>query len=163
MKTTIYKKKLLFLSLILSTFCYSQNTLVSAAGNQKNNSGAVDYVIGQTFFNSVEKTGEGNIHSIYELLYDIIVLGNNDIPIDLKVATYPNPTSDFLNLTFKDSRFLTEKLHYALTDLNGILIKSSKIKDVQSQIDMKNLSTSVYILSIKAKGKILKSFKIIKK
>lgn len=163
MRTTIYRKKLLFLSLILSTFCYSQSTLVSAVGNKKNNSGSIDYVIGQTPFNPVEKTGEGNIHSIYELLYDIIVLGNNDIPIDLKVATYPNPTSDFLNLTFKDSRFLTQELHYTLTDLNGTLIKSSKIKEVESEINMKSLSTSVYILSIKTKGKILQSFKIIKK
>lgn len=78
-------------------------------------------------------------------------LGTEEINGDLVV--YPNPTSDFLYI--KTSKLDIEKVF--IFDLSGKLLFSEKSKT----IDVKNLPSATYIISIKTSN-ALKSFKFIK-
>ena len=78
-------------------------------------------------------------------------LGTEEIKNDLVV--YPNPTTDFLYI--KTSKLDLEKVF--IFDLSGKLLFSEKSKT----IDVKNLPSATYIISIKTSN-ALKSFKFIK-
>ena len=78
-------------------------------------------------------------------------LGTEEIKNDLVV--YPNPTTDFLYI--KTSKLDLEKVF--IFDLSGKLLFSEKSKT----IDVRNLPSATYIISIKTSA-TLKSFKFIK-
>lgn len=162
MKTNTFQNITLVVFLFFGHYCYSQTTMVSSVGKQKNNTGSISYVIGQTFFNTVEKNGTGSIENVSEGLYEVVVLNVKDMRIDLQVFMYPNPTSNFLNLVFEDAIILTKQLSYSLVDLNGRELVTSKINNVKSLIDMKDIPSSVYFLVIKQQNKMLHTYKIVK-
>jgi len=80
------------------------------------------------------------------------------------ISVYPNPTSDFLTLEYKDKKLAQEaKVEVNVTDINGNLVINQKINEESSKIIFSELHSGIYFVSITENGQITKTFKIIKK
>ena len=93
--------------------------------------------------------------------YEIsITTGIEVTNINLQLSVYPNPTTDFLTLSVKDTEL--SDLNYQLYNLSGKLILQDQLRDQNTQIDMRNLSSATYLVKVSDNTKNLKTFKIIR-
>lgn len=154
--------------LILLTICivfwgtktHSQQTIVASGGNDSGSGGSSSNSIGQITYISANGSN-GSINQGVQQPFEIVTLGKDDFPeITLQMMVYPNPTSSFLNLRIEN--YTIENLQYSLFNINGKEISSQKIENPQTQINMNNLPSALYLLKVIEEGKLLKTFKIIK-
>ncbi len=80
----------------------------------------------------------------------------DDNPKAIELKFYPNPTTDYFNITSKSMIQSAE-----LYDVSGRLIRTNLINDFETQQNVTNLTNGVYILKIKTQegevtGKIVK-------
>ena len=70
---------------------------------------------------------------------------------------------DYVTVNMEGFEFETGPRSYQLYDLQGRLLKQNTINQNETQIDLNDLSSSIYILQVYINNKILKTFKILKK
>jgi len=80
--------------------------------------------------------------------------------ISLELSVYPNPASNYLML--KVINIKSGKLTYQLFDSDGKLLENKEIVDVETTIQMYELSPAIYFLKVSDNDKEVKTFKIIK-
>ena len=83
-----------------------------------------------------------------------------NIALENELKAYPNPTTSILHLQISGAA--TKQLSYAIYSINGKLIAEQKINNDLTIISTSNLSNGVYLLQVKDKGTLVKSFKLIK-
>ena len=158
----------LFLSLILAgpALIYMQaqqtNASVNASGgNASGTGGSVSYSVGQVF-NTTAFGTNGSVSEGVQQPFEISVFtGVKDIKaIDLYYAVYPNPTRG--KLTLKIDNFEPNAFTYQLNDVNGKLLRSEKLTEKETAIDMSELKSAPYFLKVTNSKKEVKTFKIIK-
>lgn len=138
----------------------AQNANVTAGGIATGSGGKVSYSIGQVFDATQSGTG-GSASQGVQQPFEILTLGKDNFPeIILSISVYPNPTTSILNLKINNSNF--DNLQFKLTDVGGKEIQSSKITDIETQIQMENFPKAIYLLQVSDNKKPLKTFKIIK-
>lgn len=152
---------------------FSQNTqantknimeTINASGNDANgSSGTVSYSIGQVFYTyigvSVYNVAQGIQHEENKDTLDT----TENVKPNIDISVYPNPTTDFVKINIDGYVFGDEMGTYQLYDIQGKLLKQNTIDENETQINLNNLSKSIYILQVYIKNKFRKSFKIIKK
>lgn len=74
-----------------------------------------------------------------------------------KIAHYPNPVKDVLNIV--DTKEISS---VAVFDLSGKQVFSQNVNNKQTQINVSNLPTGIYIVKANVNGEV-KTFKIVKK
>lgn len=84
------------------------------------------------------------------------LLSTNEFQRTEVITVYPNPTSDILNINYN----FTNELNYKIFNLNGGEFLNGKAEN--KQIDLKNLSTGIYFLTLVFKNH-QETVKIIKK
>jgi len=138
---------------------HAQQAVIAAGGDVTGGGGSVSYSIGQTAY--LTKTGNNNsITEGVQQPYEIsVTVGINETGITLEMSVYPNPTTGYLILNVE----ISENLTYQLYDGLGRVIKKDIIKSNDTRIYLDDLANATYFLSVKSKGKTLKTFKIIKK
>ena len=153
------KKYWLFFGFCLLIINYStaQTSLNAAGGNFSKEGVTLSYSIGQVFY-------ETNIlNEGVQMPYNILEVGIKDMEgISLNIAAYPNPTRDILELKIETKDFDFKNVQYQISDIEGQRLKSDKINDFQTFISMEKYPKGVYILEVKAKNSIVKTFKIVK-
>ncbi len=77
-----------------------------------------------------------------------------------ELKAYPNPTTSILNLQITGAS--TRQLTYGIYSIDGKLMTEQKINNDLTIISTSNLSNGVYLLQVKDKGTLVKSFKLIK-
>lgn len=97
-------------------------------------------------------TGPGWIGEI-----ECLTLGVDDLTAYLDYSYFPNPVQDVLNIQSK-----TPILEFDLYNIEGRKIQTASVNALSSQINMKQLPTGTYIVSLKFKEKSVQ-FKILKK
>lgn len=138
----------------------AQRSTVSGGGVATGSGGSASYSIGQSFYitNSSES---GSISQGVQQSYIIeAITGLDELGISLNLTAYPNPTTDFVQL--KIERDMLPNISYQLYNLQGKLIGSSQLTEIQTGIDMTSLSPATYILKVIQKNTDIKTFKIIK-
>ena len=75
------------------------------------------------------------------------------------IALYPNPASQYFNITSLQT--IIDEVD--IFDSNGRLVKNQKITQINNIITIENLASGIYFVRIYAEGKFLKSDKFIKK
>ncbi len=165
---------LLLLLLSLKSFSQSNDLInsINTTGNDlSGNSGSISYSIGQVFFSQIEDNNyqitKGIQHGIKNDNEENTNNEDSDVPddimeTDVKAIVHPNPTTDYVTLTTEGFDFTNQLNSYHLYNYQGKLLHKSTILNQNSTIDLTNLSTSIYILQVFAKEKLLKTFKIIK-
>jgi opacity protein-like surface antigen len=150
----------LFFGLFISA-AQAQQSINAAGGNGKGSGGSVSFTIGQIDYSCMEGTGGSVTQGVQQFSEIVKILAEEHSIINYEMVVYPNPTRDFINL--KIENYNLDNLSYALFDMLGRQIGADKITEDETQIQLNNLPSAVYILAVSDKNKPLKSFKIIKR
>ena len=149
----------LFFIVIFNT--YAQQASLSAGNNATGSGGSVSYSIGQIVYTTNTGT-TGSMAQGVQQPYEISTLGTDTFPeMSLKFNAFPNPTVDVLTLSIED--YDLTNLSYQMIDINGKIIETHKINQVQTILNMSNRVSALYFIAINDNNKTLKTFKIIKK
>jgi len=138
-------------------------TILASGSNASGTSGTVTYSIGQVFYTyigeSVYTVAQGIQHQEKE---ETLETPDVETP-KTELFVFPNPTTDYVNLSLKGLEFTNGKRYYTLYDIQGRLLKQGIIEDAETQISLSNLSSSIYMLTIYIDNQVFKTFKILKK
>lgn len=139
----------------------AQESLNTSGKDLVNASGSVNYSIGQVFYSQI--SGAGNLVSQgvqqpYEI--SVVTAIESTYEIHLSFKLYPNPTTDFLNLSI--GNYKPGNLFYQLYDVNQKLIAEEKISAENEVIPMSAYASGIYFIKVAEKSHELKTFKIIK-
>jgi len=184
LKTVISISILIFHS---SLKVQAQETLSAAGGIAIGGGGSLSYTVGQVVYTTntgLNGSGAQGVQQTYEIsviqgieksnFLKTAIINKSDSSslqatiitdaklINLKCIAYPNPTNDLLTLSFEyfDSMFVN--LSYLLFDINGKLIESKNVKNINTNISMRNLVSATYFLNVLQGNTSIKIFKIIK-
>lgn len=139
-------------------------TIIASGNNASGSSGTVSYSIGQVFYTYM---GLESSYSITQGVQQLEKDKNLGIPeVDkptTEIYVFPNPTTDYVNVSLKGTELENLDRSYKLYDIQGRLLKQNTISQTETQVSLSNLSSSIYILVVYVDNKVLKSFKILKK
>jgi hypothetical protein len=155
-------RSILLLFCLVSSVLRAQSSINSSGGSILTSNGKYNFsfslgqvaVAKRDTLHSFESQGVQQSYEITELL------SVKDLKNEYKIHIFPNPTTDVIILKIQEERF--NELQYNLIDLNGKLIKSSKLISNETVIDFKETAASSYFLSVFDGNKEVKTFKIIK-
>lgn len=152
------KTRLIIALIILTFHSLAQQATTASGGDAIGNGGSIAYSIGQITGNTITfRTGsvEQGVQHAYEIYL------NTPTDSISSLIVYPNPTKDVLVLSI--GNYKHEQLSYYLYDIQGKLLEFSTISEENTQISMKLLPVSTYILSIvSSEDKRVQSYRIIK-
>jgi hypothetical protein len=152
-------KLLLFLLFVFAKSNAQQNVVVSGA-NASGSGGSASYSIGQIDYATATGTGGTATLGVQQPFEIVTLSGQEFTEILLQLMVYPNPTSSLVNL--KIDNFNLENLSYQLIDLNGREILNKKITESETQIQLENYPSAIYLLNVNQENKTIKTFKIFK-
>lgn len=155
------KKITLVVFILFSThLVYAQQQAIITAGGEATGSGGTSsYSIGQLVLNNSNGSGSvsGGIQQGFEFISSTLELST----IQLKLALYPNPITDYVILALTDASL--KNLNYSLYDILARTISKGQINESNIRISMDHLEMGTYILKVYKNNNELKTFKIIKK
>lgn len=151
-------KKLALLFISSCTLSYAQQGPVAAGTSTTGAGGSISYSIGQIDY--IYPSGTGNSSEGLQQPYEVFVTEVSENLNSVSINVFPNPTSQSVIIDFKSSDF--KNYSYHLTDVNGKLISEQKITESQSKINMTEMSSGIYFISISNASSSLKTFKLIK-
>ncbi|MCB8964190.1 MAG: T9SS type A sorting domain-containing protein [Bacteroidales bacterium] len=150
---------LLFVSIIITT--RAQKTTLPTGGIAIGTTGNVSYSIGQIFYTTTNGSDGSSAQGVQQPYEISVILGLNVTQVELTINAFPNPTIDFL--TLKVDEIEHSELHYQLIDISGKTLINQRITAPISKINLTQISPTTLILVVIRDGKIVKTFKIIKK
>lgn len=80
--------------------------------------------------------------------------------LSFSATASPNPTRDIIQLRISGE--VNKKMRFILTDVNGKVLINSMISNINTSINLGNVSQGIYILKVTDGEKTVQSFKIIK-
>jgi len=152
---------LLFLfSFLFNPISFAQQAVLSSGGDTSGSGGSLSYSVGQIAYHtnsatSGESSAEGVQHAYEIYAYASIEEGNTN---SFTVTISPNPATDIINIKSIEFAFSS----YSLFDFKGKLLKTKKLNSENTIINLEKYSRGSYLLKIKNKNQLVKSFKIIK-
>jgi hypothetical protein len=142
---------------ILAGFVVSAQEVVSTQGDSYSNaSGSIDFTIGEVVIN----TGTDGTNDITQGFHQTNwnFLGVEDFAPTYEATVFPNPTSELLNI--RTSAF--ENVTYTLYDAQGKMVMQDKLSAEQTPIQVGQLPSGNYSLTLNNETQNLKTFKLIK-
>jgi len=139
----------------------AQQVLATSGLTVTDTRGSVSFTIGQPFYTSYTNF-DGSITQGVQQSILVDVATSTDIAEGVSCTAYPNPVSQYLIITVNDvDRLEPEALFF---DSDGKFIFSKKLNLRQTSIPANLLVTgTVFNLAIRSNGKLIKTFRIIKK
>jgi hypothetical protein len=154
MKYLIYICSFGFLNL------FGQTSINSIGGDVAGGGGSIAFSVGQIEYKK-ETGSQGFSYMGVQQPYEFFILNSVIENLIFGITISPNPVSDLLIVQAKIENF--EELEFVLTDLSGKIIYSELIEQNKTYIDLQELHSGMYIITMKYQQKGQKSFKIIKK
>ena len=152
-------KKKIFTTMAIAAAAVASfgQSAISTAGFEASGDGTLSATIGQTAFMAVANEN-GSISQGVQQAYEITTETGIDVT-EIQLSAYPNPTSDVLNLQI-NGEFGT--VAYALYTNTSKRVAKGVVNGSETQIQMGAFKPGLYFLDVKADGKTVKRFKIIK-
>jgi hypothetical protein len=152
---------IMFLCYLCIVSLKGQEAIPSTGGNATGSGGSVSYTAGQITYNTISGTN-GTVAQGVQQPYEISIVTaiENAMEIAPECTIYPNPTRGIIKLIVES--FDNENLRFRLYDINGVLLRYKKVESRETEIEMANLSSSVYFLKLLINNKEVKVFKIVK-
>lgn len=139
---------------------WAQESINASGAELSGNTGTISYSIGQVVYHTQAMPGATFAEGVQQP-YEIYTISGVEIPeIVLQMSTYPNPTTDYLNLSV--GNYNREKLTLQLFDVAGKLLLEETISEPNTVVDMNRFAMATYYLTITDNQKPIKTFKIIK-
>jgi len=139
----------------------AQNAFTGAGNNAFGAGGSVSYSMGQVAYETSSNIN-GSISTGVQQAFEIFSVDIfEQVFEDFSISVYPNPSSG--KITLVTSTLNYEDLSYQISDLNGKYIASNILNLKTNIIDMLELPTSIYFITILKDGIKIKTFKILKK
>jgi hypothetical protein len=138
----------------------SKQEVISSAGGYYTATGiTLSWTLGETIIPCYTTSGLILTHGFQSVLRTVIVEENIEAPV--KVTVYPNPASDYLNISFAEP--LDAEVNLMLIDAQGKLFKTQLIEATASevQLNFQDLPSGVYLLKL-TKGKFSNIYKVVK-
>ena len=143
--------------LTMAIASFAQSSVVSAGG-EATGDGSVSFSVGQTAYTTATNEN-GSLSQGVQQAY--VITEETGIEItQIQLRAFPNPTNDVLNLTIDGGDF--KKMTYALYNNTSKLMTKGSVNGSETQISMGAYKAGVYFLDVKAEGKSVKKFKIVK-
>lgn len=163
MKSKILQIVCIFFCLVLNMgTANAQNSTVSMGGTVIGSDGTISYSIGQIAVQIVSD-GTFTVSEGVQQPYEIMVIGVDAYPnITLCAKLYPNPTSGLVVLAVEGMELSSEKIEGNLMDLQGKILKQLIINEENTTLDISDMPAGTYMLTLRQKGELLKTFKIVK-
>lgn len=137
----------------------SPELFTSSGDNFKNNDLELDWSIGEIMIETYSNADNSLTQGFHQPKYEVTTRIDKISKDNFEINIFPNPTSELINLQTKGS--VNQKLTYKLIDLQGKLLIEKSVKTTNEQINMSNLSQSIYLLKISTEnGKQVSVFKI---
>jgi hypothetical protein len=165
MKQYFLEKSILVFMLLATIHSFStimaQEVVPAAGGQASGDGGTVSYSIGQLTYQLHSSSG-GSVAEGVQLPYEISVVTSSEDAREIKltVSAFPNPTTDYL--TLQVDAFNLSDVSYHLYDMQGKLLQSENISDIQTNVSMRNLVPAVYFIKVMQHSREIKTFKIVK-
>lgn len=143
------------------TGLHAQEAILATGGNASGSGGSVSYSVGQVVYTANAGTNGYMVQGVQQPFEISVVTGLEEAKyILLQCLAFPNPTTDFLNLSVEN--YADNNLLYQLFDINGKLLETKKLDGNQTGIVMSKLEPATYFLKVSDHNKEVKTFKIIK-
>jgi len=161
-------EKLKLIALILLglrlTGLQAQNTVPATGGNASGNGGTVSFSVGQVVYTTNTGTNGSVTQGVQQPFEISMVTGLEEAKgVDLMVSAYPIPTTEYVKLKVDASTSISiQSMSYQLFDINGKLLETKKITDIETSINMLNLPKATYFIIVFKNNIEVKTFKIIK-
>ncbi len=138
----------------------AQEAFVTNGGDGSGSGGSLSYSVGIVNYTSIAGS-DASVSQGVQHAYEVSqVTGIEETIIDLSINAYPNPTSDYLTLSFE--KLPEGEVTYELIDAGGKLIDFHPVQSEVSTIDMKDQPAGNYLLKININNQERSSYKIIK-
>ena len=155
---------LLFILISWSNYLYSQEVsleIVSTAGETfQGNSMQIDWTLGELAITTLQNSDHQITQGFHQPNYIATIV--DELPEEIgQVNVFPNPTSDWLEITFSLNQ--TNEIQTLLYDIHGRLIlkKENKGQIISEHISLKELPNGNYFLTILIdKDQYSKTYKI---
>ena len=154
MKKKIITTMAMVMTMAVASFAQSA---VATAGGDATGDGSVSFTVGQTVFTTVANEN-GSISQGVQQAYEITTETGIDVT-EIQLTAFPNPTSNVLNLQI-NGEFRT--VAYALYTNTSKRVAKGVVNGSETQIQMGAFKPGVYFLDVKAEGKTVKRFKVVK-
>lgn len=160
MKRTIFTITLWLFAMIFAKAQYMSPEVISSSGGDFHGTGSsLSWTLGEPVTET--STGSNAIltQGFQQDNYTVVSVFENP-SADISVSVYPNPVTDIINISAKNSG---ETLNITLSDITGKLLLDKKTNESKTQLNMKQYPVSNYVLIIKDnRGEIIRTFKIVK-
>ena len=152
------KKKLLSVGLFLLAVSVNAQQVISAQGNSYSNaSHTIDYTIGETVTATVSNGSNDLTQGFHQT--NVVITNVEDLDANILVNIFPNPTSDFVNLSVEKFEGLTLQIY----DAAGKLVEQTELSQSLTSFKVSHYSNGTYLLTLThKKDKKVKAYKIIK-
>ncbi len=117
-----------------------------------------EYVTVGNYSVSLTATGPGGVDTETKVDYILIPVGLNDKPV-AAYFVYPNPVSQNLQVVFPDE----QPRQLTLRDENGLEVLQMSSQNKEDQLDMTNLPSGIYYLTIQENGEPKATVKVLRK
>lgn len=142
---------------LIATISVSAQEVVSTQGDSYTNaSGSIDFTIGEVIINTGTDGTNDLTQGFHQTNWNF--LGVEDFAPSYEATIFPNPTSELLNI--KTSTF--ENVTYTLYDAQGKLVMQDILSAEQTPIQVSQLASGIYLLTLNNQTQNLKTFKLIK-
>jgi hypothetical protein len=164
-KNTQIRFTMLLLGIALTTL-YAQLSINTAGGSVSGSGGSASYSVGQIAYET-NTSAEGSVAQGVQHAYEIFEITEDPVPfyeirkgITLSVTVKLIPNTDLLLLHIPNLG--ASQITFQLFTLQGKLVQSHNITQMQTDIDMSRLSPAPYFAKIMQGSATIKTFKIIK-
>lgn len=146
----------LFILIIFNRFQIEAQISNNVSGNTiSNNYGSISYSIGELLY--AEK---GSQYTLIEGIQNGIAINLVKSNSSIKVAIYPNPTSD--QIYFKVQNLNFDNYSYKIYNTNGIELLNGRIQNVNTSVSLSQLPPSIYLCKIYRDHLEMLTYQIIK-
>jgi hypothetical protein len=139
------KNLLFFAAFFLGGHIMGQSVVSPVGTNLQTGENQLTFTVGETTTQTFQ-SGEVILTQGFHQSRLIITAINNTGSSDLKFSVGPNPTDDYLFLTFNTE--ITRDSRFILTDLQGSIIRQGSFQSETTRIPFLGLPTAAYILKV---------------
>jgi hypothetical protein len=135
--------------------------VVSSGGGQGAGSGVrISWTIGEPVISTLRSGSLILTQGFHQTRLSLTAIEEIPVP-GLKLSVFPNPTAEFINLKIEEGDFAL--FQYTLLDINGKSLKTNKLKEASTRVDMGKLAAGIYLLRISRKnGETIKTCRVVK-